>query len=48
LSGGERQHVAIARTLLQRPRVVVADEFVSDLDLALALEILGRIRRAAE
>jgi phosphonate transport system ATP-binding protein len=47
LSGGERQRVAIARTLLQRPQVVVADEFVSDLDMALALEILGRIRRAA-
>lgn len=48
LSGGERQRVAIARTLLQHPRVVVADEFVSDLDMALALEILTRIRRAAE
>lgn len=48
LSGGERQRVAIARTFLQRPRVVLADEFVSDLDLALASEILGRIRRAAE
>jgi len=48
LSGGERQRVAIARTLLQRPRVVVADEFVSDLDMALALEIMSRIRRAAE
>jgi phosphonate transport system ATP-binding protein len=48
LSGGQRQRVAIARTLLQHPRVVVADEFVSDLDMALAYEILGRIRRAAE
>ncbi len=48
LSGGERQRVAIARTLLQQPRVVIADEFVSDLDLPLALEILGRIRFAAE
>jgi phosphonate transport system ATP-binding protein len=48
LSGGERQRVAIARTLLQRSRVVIADEFVSDLDMALAIEILGRIRRAAE
>lgn len=48
LSGGQRQRVAIARTLLQHPRVVVADEFVSDLDMALALEILSRIRRAAE
>jgi phosphonate transport system ATP-binding protein len=48
LSGGERQRVAIARTLLQRPRIVIADEFASDLDLALAYEILGRIRAAAE
>lgn len=48
LSGGERQRVAIARTLLQCPRVVIADEFVSDLDMNLAMEILGRIRQAAE
>jgi phosphonate transport system ATP-binding protein len=48
LSGGERQRVAIARTLLQRPRIVVADEFASDLDLAMAYEILDRIRNAAE
>jgi len=48
MSGGERQRVAIARTLLQHPRVVVADEFASDLDLAMAYEILGRIRNAAE
>ena len=48
LSGGERQRVAIARTLLQRPRIVIADEFASDLDLAMAYEILDRIRGAAE
>ena len=48
LSGGERQRVAIARTLLQRPRIVIADEFASDLDLAMAYEILDRIRNAAE
>ena len=48
LSGGERQRVAIARTLLQHPRIVIADEFASDLDLALASEILARIRCAAE
>jgi phosphonate transport system ATP-binding protein len=47
MSGGERQRVAIARTLLQHPRVVIADEFASDLDLALASETLARIRRAA-
>jgi ABC-type phosphate/phosphonate transport system ATPase subunit len=33
---------------LQRPRIVIADEFASDLDLAMAYEILGRIRTAAE
>lgn len=48
MSGGERQRVAIARTLLQRPRIVIADEFASDLDLALAYEILDRIRNAAD
>ena len=48
LSGGERQRVAIARTLLQHPRIVIADEFASDLDLALASDILARIRRAAD
>jgi phosphonate transport system ATP-binding protein len=48
MSGGERQRVAIARTILQRPRIVIADEFASDLDLAMAYEILGRIRHAAE
>jgi phosphonate transport system ATP-binding protein len=48
MSGGERQRVAIARTLLQRPRIVIADEFASDLDLAMAYEILGRIRNAAD
>ena len=48
LSGGQRQRVAIARTLLQRTRVVLADEFVSDLDLALASEILRLMRQVAE
>jgi phosphonate transport system ATP-binding protein len=47
LSGGERQRVAIARTLVQAPRIVIADEFASDLDLAMACEILDRIRAAA-
>ena len=44
LSGGERQRVAIARTLLQGPSIVFADEFVSDLDLPRAAEVLERMQ----
>ncbi|HXH21256.1 MAG TPA: ATP-binding cassette domain-containing protein [Dehalococcoidia bacterium] len=48
LSGGERQRVAIARTMLQGPEIVFADEFVSDLDLPRAAEILALMRSISE
>ncbi len=45
LSGGERRRVAVARALLQRPRLLLADEFLAEVDRVAAAEIVALLRQ---
>lgn len=48
LSGGQLQRMAICRAMLTEPKVLVADEIISALDIPVQLEVMKTLRKMVE
>lgn len=48
LSGGEQQRIAIARSILNNPKVIIADEPTGNLDIETARQIIALLRQITQ